>query len=424
VINLSKLSLSVAAIFMISSGAHAQSLFKNSGLELLNEQFPNSLSNEIRKRETQIDPIAAESLLSITAPANSITLDLFPGRTLTFYQTGFDSNLGDGARSWTGRLEGYEHGYATLLYTEGRILGNIQFGDEKFEIKPGLGGKHVISQRSLKTPKGDDPLFLPDNLKRIDNVPGQSVKNSEYAPQSFPGRIRVLFMYTPQAWTEAQNDSVAPKDEALMSIAMANGVMNNSALGNNKFKYAGVRKTYCGYDESTKTVLQSFNDLQDMSSCIRSRTDNARNAQSADLVVMIRTAGDRCGAAYILGDNPEFAYTVVTRDCIADNEVFHQMGHNFGMLHEREYYPNLPANYYQVGIIKPNSTSPVRTIMSTNESCLNTHSVNCVQVPVISNTHPNGKWNGETLGRGLHLSEPAVNRKWIKDNWAIVAAFR
>ena len=151
-------------------------------------------------------------------------------------------------------------------------------------------------------------------------------------------------------------------------------------------------------------------------------------SNSADLVAVLResSGSTSCGVAYVL-ENPAgaaaFGVSLTSLFCIAGHTFTHELGHNLGLQHDRYVVTNPSPTNYNFGLARPDLGTPIRSIMAYNRQCTD-QSTSCTRVPLYTNTHPNGKWGGVTLGRYTNVSDPAVNRVKIMDNWPTIAAFR
>lgn len=116
---------------------------------------------EMSRRQVLLNRQQAVNIFEKGENGDSMTLSLTPGRVVTFKNLDFDPQLGGGAISWSGRVQGLEDGSATLVYRSGRILGHVQIGADTFTIKPRKDGVHVISQLDLSKLPDEGPVMVP-----------------------------------------------------------------------------------------------------------------------------------------------------------------------------------------------------------------------------------------------------------------------
>lgn len=409
------------------SGASAQSLFQDMALDDVPDSLLNGIDNENRSRLVTLDEDFADTMFAKTNPSDNLNLTLFPGRTVTLQNSGFDPFLGAGARAWSGKVDGLEGGGATLVYRGDRITGHIQFGSDIYRITPMGSGLHRIAEVDMSNlPPTSEPL-LPPVSAGAENV---DTKESPFGfvTAAFQPRIRVLFMFTPTAATEATAAGTSIRDEALLSLAMLNTAMDNTVLRTYKFKYAGIKGTYCGYNEDDHDYGHLLDSAVDGTTCVGARAAARRDEASADIVAILRKAGGQyCGLGYLIGgpNSGAFAYSISSRgNCFSVQVVAHEIGHNMGLHHDRYVVPNDSPTAYNYGLAFPNEPTPFTTIMAYSNACIDAGVGWCAPGLVFSNTHNKGKWNGIFTGRGLHLTDPAVNRKVLKENWTNVANYR
>lgn len=407
----------------IATPALGQSLFLESALDDQLAENPVRLENEIRARQVYLDKSEADKSFGYLLSKTELQLDLFPGRSVKLTRIDYDPFLGGGARNWIGKVEGFENGLATLVYDRGNVIGHIQIDDETYAINPGKDGVHVISQLDLSNlPPEHEPV-------RIAELPKESEIKQSPVTKSLTGfspRIRVLVIWTPNAEIQATSGGGVPRNGSLLAIALANTALANSQARGQRFKFAGHRSAYCNYNEHVKSYPQILLEFRQNTTCVGARAAQYRDATSADMVSIIRATGGGCGIAVYApyAGNPNSAFSLTARNCVQGHTFTHELGHNIGLDHDR-YVATSGGDQsrYNYGQILPGEATPLRTIMAYNNGC-QAVGKNCIRVPVFSNKHPMGDWNGVTMGRGQHQSNPALARKTIVDNWDIIAGYR
>ncbi|NNE58980.1 MAG: hypothetical protein HKN36_12805 [Hellea sp.] len=414
------------ALVAATGAAQGQTLFQDLALENQFSPFQsetNQLATEVRSRQVLIDTDVASAAFNKFSPADRIALDLFPGRTLNLIKTDFDRFLGGGSVAWSGQVEGFENGYATLVSTNNRISGHVQIGRETYSIRPRFGGVHEISEVDVSSLPAEAPVIMGPAMRSAGNEDRPAMANEPWSP-----RVRVLTLYTPAALVELAGDGDTPQARAKLAIAMANTALANSNVKGRRYKYAAVRGTYCGYDENAMGASYSdlLADLVTPSTCVGGRAAMLRDIHSADLVATVRvSAGSTsCGVGYLLttGGPASHGFSVTSNFCIEGHTFSHEMGHNLGLHHDRFVVSGASPTDYNFGLARPELPSPTRTVMAYDDACSGVGG--CTRVPLHTNTHPLGTWMGDVFGKGLHLPDPALNRKKIMDNWSSIAAFK
>lgn len=416
----------LTATLSVAVSAQGQSLFEEIPLTSNMASDSVAIEGEIRSRQVSLDVEAAASIFDKFSPAESLHLDLFPGRSVTLNKTGFDPFMGMGTRLWSGKAEGFEDGHATLILDGKRLIGQVQYGGEMFRISSNAFGAHTIRQLD---PESLDRLGTEDYIQLPESQKSKTTENNNISPLklAFPSRIRVLMMYTPAAATQAQTAGTNIRDEALLALGMTNSALTNSKMAIYKYKWAGIRGFgQCSYTDPANT-LQTLYDITPWYSandaCVGPHVETQRDNFSADLVAVLSGSGG-CGHAWI-GPSSGAAFSVTSRNCISSHTLAHELGHNMGLLHDRLQDNAIGTNQsaYNYGLAHPDAASPFRTIMAYPTACQN-QGFWCNAVPVFSNTHPGGYWNGVKTGLGLHQTDPAVTRKSLIENWETVAAYK
>lgn len=357
-------------------------------------------------------------------------------------------------------------GYAMLTWIEGRVLGVLQTPEfEHYHVMPGAGGSHRLllaaptagHRCALETaadsatrrqppslqaspleasswgpstlgPSTWRPSALPSRLDTPASTvappldqPAQSPDKSTCTPPTQLHRIDVLGLYG----TELEQDLQPTLDFFVSAINQANIVYQNSNISVrfHLIDTAPLDAVYGG--EAVQAVDWMFDDPQVLR--------DLRDLHGADIVALMLPENDDdedpCGAAVLPirkltgkrlvtyrdtdTDFLDRAYVAFARYCgMQDFTLAHEMGHNFGMQHEREdpdatmtsggFAPITPYAYgYRFG---QNSTVPDTrgtTLMGCDRDG-NLDSGDCHRVPYFSN--PNLSHGTESLGEPLTAS--------------------
>ena len=92
-----------------------------------------------------------------------------------------------------------------------------------------------------------------------------------------------------------------------------------------------------------------------------------RERYQADLVALVvDNGGGSCGIAYVMANGPRAsfassAFSVTARDCITNNTLAHEMGHNMGNAHDRA---NGSSSVYPYSYGYRDEVGKFRTIMA------------------------------------------------------------
>jgi hypothetical protein len=147
-----------------------------------------------------------------------------------------------------------------------------------------------------------------------------------------------------------------------------------------------------------------------------------RNQYKADLVALIvDNGGPYCGIAYVMANGPRasfasYAFSVTDRDCVSNNTLTHELGHNMGDAHDRASGSSgvFPYSY---GYRDP--VGRFRTIMA--YACPN---VSCPRVKYFSN--PKIKIYGRPAGidHRINPANSADNARSMNEVRNVIAAWR
>jgi hypothetical protein len=366
---------------------------------------------------------AADRLERVKNLDGVVTLDLFPGISLTARRTNIETP-NDGGYVWTGQATGPQPAWVTLVINDNEILGHVQMGGRLYSIEPVSGAvhrvieinqdkirddMHITPPAGLMQKKGDAAEPAPDTATAAGvttiNVMVAHTANARAevgTPAQMQARINLAVSLTNTAFT---NSGVLIK---FVRVGGANEINYNdvglygAGTSNN---YTGVLCDLTGFDCSgfsvANTHIASFNALR-----------TKRNTVKADLVVLMRKQGVACGVAWV-PDPPTAAtsgqgYAVVTStiggvyNCIEGNTLAHETGHNQGLHHDRiqhkaETGVTPPASKFNFGHV--DKTGKFFTIMSYRTSC----GSGCTRVPYFST--PLKKYPNPTTGRPLGVAQ-------------------
>lgn len=151
---------------------------------------------------------------------------------------------------------------------------------------------------------------------------------------------------------------------------------------------------------------------------IRSGRERYR-ADLAMLVVDGSEAPGECGLANMRDGRPacqrEAAFSVVVRQCLAAFSLAHELGHNFGLEHDRANRKSIPAESFAYGYQDPSGA--FRTIMAYADGC----PAPCPRVGRFSNADI--LFNGRPLGVPIGEAQEADNAQALANVVREVAAY-
>ena len=390
----------------------------------------------VRERLVKLNLAALEASETISrasgaldsSDAPKVRINLFPGASATFSAKGVEPTA-EGGSVWRGATD--EGDAATLILVDGKATGRVTLDGRTYRISPTGGKAHRIVEIARKRL----PRFGPSKTAykaspAISAAPG-APSAVDPVPEITPdGRmiVTVLFAYTEKAKAASQNIML----DALMSLELANDAFNASKV-KIKLKPVGMVPVR-NYDEDNPdpavplTPEQAFKrNLDDVSSTTMrqfSETHFNRDKKGADLVVLLREEGAYCGVAWIGGQDvndwsPTQGFSVVRRDCIDIDVVAHELGHNFGLHHDRYVEETLPKHQYNFGFI--DMKQRYRDVMSYPDKCFD-FGFECKGINVFSN--PQIKYNGRPFGVEQFGKGAADSARWLNEHHEIVARYR
>ncbi|MGA7458173.1 MAG: zinc-dependent metalloprotease family protein [Methyloceanibacter sp.] len=153
-----------------------------------------------------------------------------------------------------------------------------------------------------------------------------------------------------------------------------------------------------------------------------------RDQYQADLVHLLvgYKEANPCGIGWmppldqISPDTKDWAYSVSERGCAINNYSFiHELGHNFGLNHDRYVAGDVPATDYNFGYI--DMRKAVRTVMAYNDQCV-ANNIDCQRYPLFST--PSLKIKGVPIGKPFGEAQAAYNVEILCRTAPIVANYR
>jgi hypothetical protein len=388
----------------------------------------------------------------------AVTLDLFPGLTLTAQRTDIETPEAGGF-VWVGEDRGARHAFVTLVINNNEVLGHIQTGGKLYSIEPVSGPLHRIIE--IDQSKILDDMHAPP-------IPEANEKKSEalQAPLDPTAALAATTINVMVAHTAAARVEVgtAPQMQARidLAISLTNQAFKHSGVPTVFVRVGGANEIPATYNDFTIYGQGSFANylgvLCDLSGFVsnvptspcfgkgnnKTATFNALRAKrttvGADLVVLMRKQGAACGIAWvpslsgnIVPGNNIFGFSVVTStvggvySCIEGNTMAHETGHNQGLNHDRvqhklDYGITAPNSQTNFGYV--NKTQKFFTIMAYRTSCETAGP--CTRIPYYSTPlkkYPNPT-TGVPVGIAQGLPGAADAAKVLKANKATVAGYR
>ncbi|NWF71560.1 MAG: zinc-dependent metalloprotease [Nitrospirae bacterium] len=353
-----------------------------------------------------------------TGAPTEVTLNLFDAnpRTLDLDQPREHPKQ---TKVWRGRLRG-EAGSDVTLVTHGTaMVGTILSNQRLYKIETADRNLHrLIEIDEAALPPDHHPIIVADDdpvtAPPTEGPPQQTDPTASTAADT---TVDLLVVYTSAARTQEGGQAAM---EALIALAVdsANQAYSNSQIA---MQLRLVHTAEVVYSESG-AINTDLTRLRSTTDGIMDQVHQLRDQYKADLVALIvDNGGSSCGIAYVMTNGPRAsfassAFSVMARDCIVNDTLAHELGHNMGNAHDRAT-GGTGVFAYSYGY--RDVVGRFRTIMA--YAC---PTVSCPRVKYFSN--PNIMINGRPAGidHAIDPTNSADNARSMNEVRQIVAAWR
>ncbi|TKB75190.1 MAG: hypothetical protein E8D46_03465 [Nitrospira sp.] len=380
---------------------------------------PQILKRWVRRQRTMTLNPAALDVMSRprTEAQTDVTLNLFDAdpRTLDLDQP---RNYPEQTKVWRGRLRGEAGSDVTLAAHGTTMVGTILSNQRLYKIEATGGNLHrLIEIDEAALPPDHHPIVVTDDDPiAVPPTEGTSQQTDTTAAAAGDTIVDLLVVYTSAAKTQEGGQAAM---EALITLAVdsANQAYSNSQIA---MQLRLVHTAEVSYSESG-AMDTDLTRLRSATDGIMDQVHQLRDQHRADLVALIvDNGGNSCGIAYVMTNGPRagfasYAFSVTARDCLANDTLAHELGHNMGNAHDRTTGGTGVFSYsygYRDEIGK------FRTIMAYN--C----PTSCPRVKYFSN--PRLLYNGRPLGidHAINPANSADNARSMNEVRLIVSAWR
>jgi hypothetical protein len=352
-----------------------------------------------------------------TGAPTEVTLNLFDNgpRTLDLDQPREHPKQ---TKVWRGRLRG-EAGSDVTLVTHGTaMVGTILSNQRLYKIETAGGNLHrLIEIDEAALPPDHHPIIVANDDPFTASPTEGPSQQTDIAAAAGDTLVDLLVVYTSTAKTQEGGQAAT---EALIALAVdsANQAYSNSQIA---MQLRLVHTAEVAYSESG-AIDTDLTRLRSATDGIMDQVHQLRDQYKADLVALIvDNGGGSCGIAYVMTNGPRAsfassAFSVTARDCIVNDTLAHEMGHNMGNAHDRAT-GGTGAFAYSYGY--RDAVGRFRTIMA--YAC---PTVSCPRVKYFSN--PNIMINGRPAGidHAIDPTHSADNARSMNEVRQIVAAWR
>lgn len=344
----------------------------------------------------------------------SFEVTVFPGETLRLERERVMEAEG-GARVWTGRLVGEPLSRATFAVRGGVVSGVIDratdAGNVLYEINPNARGGHVLTERvgNGTVAPHVESLTVPTPLGRV-AIPAAVV------PAGGVHVVDLMVVYSPAS--RARYGVAGIETKILTAVADANTAMLNSEV---PVRFALVHLGEVAYVETGK-MTDALMALARTTDGLMDEVHGLRDSTGADVVVLVDEDTSSAGLSYMMTiPSPAFAsnaFSVVYSAALPSLTMTHELGHVFGVNHDRASATGGAAYPYGYGWRNcDTNTTTFRTLMA--YACGSAIRVNYFSNPRLS-------YAGLPLGVDYDVdpANAADNARAIGETAGIVSGFR
>lgn len=387
---------------------------------LLHTSFANANDKKERSPKPKRSRFIEPDFAALDAPAlkknekvklkRKLTAALFDDKVVHIELEDVERNAVD-AYTWSGTIEGDDASSVTMVVKDQALVATISTLTERWMIEPTENGAHEALELDLAAfPNESEPLrTISASASRPDTI----VANDSAA------FFDILVVYSDDLRFNL-GGTAAAQAAATNAIAATNTAYQNSGV-TARVRLAGTAEVAHSDDGNMGTALTA---LRGTSDGAMDSVHTLRNQLGADAVVLlVANGGGSCGIAYIMSSASagfaSNAFGVVANGCAVGNFSFpHELGHNFGLEHDRFVAPaGTPAYPYGYGYV--DTSFQFRDIMAYVNAC-----GSCPRIQYFSS--PNRTYLGRPLGIS-YASSPSTsadNVQALNNAASIIANWR
>ena len=342
---------------------------------------PLALQTEVARPEAwERDPVllrsrALEIPRSSLEPgaAQSLELVLFDGRRVRAELVSAE-RTDSGGHTWYGRLPADPLGSASFALHGSAVVGSVRANGALYRVRETRAGSLVLyecDQRAFPTCEAEAvaPLALATEgslPSETRNVSGTAAAlTPQIRPPAHPGSPLVDALV---AWTQEAEDAAGGVDaiQAVIDLAVLD---TNIAFQNSQVNLT-LRLAHASRIDYVESGSQATDlaRLQNPADGVMDDIHLWRQAYGADVVSLFIANAQRCGRSYNMGAPPShafraYAFNLVAQSCATGYYAYaHELGHGFGLDHDRANTSNIPSRPYAYGHWTANGL--YRTIMA------------------------------------------------------------
>ena len=318
-----------------------------------------------------------------------LTAALFDDTVIHIELDAVERNVDD-VHVWTGTIEGDETSSVSISVKEKAMVAAISTLTTRYMIEPAENGTHEAFELDLAAfPPESEPLTV--------GIAANAVEGP-IAINDTADFVDVLVVYSDDL-RASLGSTAAAQAAASNAISASNTAYQNSGV-TFRVRLAGSMEVAHDDNGNTGGALSA---LRHISDGVMDDVHARRNQVGADTVaLLVLNGGGGCGIAYTMAivsaGFDVHAFSVIANSCAVGNLSFpHELGHNFGLQHDRFVATSAPAYPYGYGYV--DTAGAFRDIMAYANAC-----GSCTRIQYFSN--PGLTFLGRPLGVS-HDSSPS-----------------
>lgn len=380
----------------------------------------------LRTRAVNIRTSELPHVRGATPPA-PVVLNLFPDISVSV-TSWTEESPSTNIPVWRGQTEDPEVHRLSLAVSEGRVVLDLHRASTVFRIEPlpdsPFTGRYIVMEIDPNALPPEAEPIVSGSASQPSTVVPPPLPRCDYAapvpghPGAKPQTVRVLVAYT-----QASPAQTIQQDIALL-IDQLNDVWNKSSNFGVRVELAGSHLTpYMAADDFSVDL----NRLGQPGDGFADEVHAVRDQTRADLVALLveGTQGNKiCGIAFRPGlplqaSHQNLAFSVVNRTCGLSQFTFaHEIGHNFGMDHDRTT-AGVSSGGFNYGHVDKDMR--VVSIMSYLNAC-SSPGVPCTRYPAYSSPYMVVK--GRPFGKFLSDGAAEYNMEVLCRGMPVVGKYR
>ncbi len=346
-----------------------------------------------------------------------VSIDLFDGQSVTLDRTRVEPGQ-DGGVIWHAKAP--RDGYGIFVLLHNTLVGVIEVDGRRYMIEPAGSRLHVLREVDVAAYPQDRHIDVPRLARKAGGT--SPVAPSRAVALTY---FNILVAYTALAKADMISGGATVTQVVDLDIAIANQGLINSGVPA-RLRRVGIAAVTATYNENLGTdAVKPLMDLTSGTTANFPAIRALRTTRAADLVTlyMNRTPVPYCGIAWVNYPTPmeAYAFSSIHALCRGSLTLAHELGHNYGLYHDRYVQSAAPASQYDFGYVDT-SAGGFRTIMSYSDKCRAVLGSDCQRISYYST--PLKLFNGRKVGIPKGMPGAADAARWINEKKAIIAGFR